>query len=168
MADLTSQDRLQPSLLDRLTDDEPFKKVESRDRRVLSARQLRDSALRDLGWLLNTGALSQVEDLEDYPNVRSSVLNFGIPDMAGSLVSSADIVEVERALRQAILDFEPRILPKSLKVRVETEEERMTTNAMVFHIDGELWGQPVPQRLYLKTELDLETGIVHLSDREGS
>ena len=42
MAELTSKERLQPSLLDRLTDDEPDKTQESRDQRVLSANRLRE------------------------------------------------------------------------------------------------------------------------------
>ena len=46
--------RLQPSLLDRLTDDEPHKSVESNDKRVLNKSQLRQCVLRDLAWLLNT------------------------------------------------------------------------------------------------------------------
>jgi type VI secretion system protein ImpF len=36
MADLAPAERLQPSLLDRLTDDEPDKRVEGRDRSVIS------------------------------------------------------------------------------------------------------------------------------------
>ena len=49
MADsLHPQDRLQPALLDRLTDDEPEKKQEPRESRVLSKKQLRQSVLRDL------------------------------------------------------------------------------------------------------------------------
>jgi type VI secretion system protein ImpF len=34
MAELTQKDRLQPSLLDRLTDDEPDKLQESREKRI--------------------------------------------------------------------------------------------------------------------------------------
>jgi len=51
MADLIPRERLQPSLLDRLTDNSPQATVESRDERVMSSRQLRKSVLRDLEWL---------------------------------------------------------------------------------------------------------------------
>jgi type VI secretion system protein ImpF len=37
-------------------------------------------------------------------------------------------------------------------------------NQVAFEIHGELWGQPLPERLYLKTELDLEAGDVKLYD----
>ena len=47
MAELTTRERLQPSLLDRLTDDAPQERVESRDKRVMSMRQLRTAVLRE-------------------------------------------------------------------------------------------------------------------------
>lgn len=165
MADLTSQDRLQPALLDRLTDEEPGQKLESRDRRVVSLRRLREGVLRDLAWLLNTGSLSQTEDLSAYPFVPASVLNFGIRDLAGTSLSGVDPTELERRLRQAILDFEPRILRRTLKVRAVTTSDPEHRNSIAFEIEGELWAQPVPLRLYLKSELDLEDGSITVTDR---
>ena len=40
MAESTSQERLLPFLLDRLVDEEPQSKVESRERRVISFKQV--------------------------------------------------------------------------------------------------------------------------------
>jgi type VI secretion system protein ImpF len=165
MADLTSQDRLQPALLDRLMDDEPQSRVESRDRRVISMRKLRECVLRDLSWLLNTGNLAQVEELDDFPHAVNSVLNYGVRDLAGLTVSSADPRDLEKRIRQAILDFEPRILRRTLKVRAVTPEDALHHNAIAFEIEGELWGQPMPVRLYLKSEVDLEDGTIQVIDR---
>ena len=165
MADLAPKERLQPSLLDRLTDNEPDRLRESRDKRVLSTRKLRESVLRDLGWLLNTANLASVEDLDDYPLVARSVLNFGLPSLAGAVASGLDLVGFERALRQAILDFEPRILPNTLKVRTVESGDQMNRNAVAFDIEGQLWAQPMPLRLYLRTELDLESGSFAVADR---
>ena len=162
MPELTQKERLQPSLLDRLADDEPQKKVESRDKRVLSFSKLKQSVIRDLEWLLNTGSLETTEDLSSNPQVRKSVLNFGIPDLTGTTTKNVDSTALERMLRQAILDFEPRILPGSLKVRVTSRDEH---NNIIFEIEGELWSQPAPERLYLKTILDLELGSVEVKDK---
>ena len=60
---LTPQDRLQPALLDRLTDDEPDKKLEPREHRVLSKSRLRQAVLRDLAWLFNATRLEADVDL---------------------------------------------------------------------------------------------------------
>lgn len=164
MAELTPKERLQPSLLDRLTDDEPGKQQESREKRVLSPRQLRQSVIRDLQWLLNCTDLTSVQDLAAYPQVIDSVVNYGLPDLAGKNISSLDEVTLERNLRKAILRFEPRILGHTLRIRVAVERDRMSHNAILFDIEGELWGQPMPQHLYLKTQVDLETGTFDVSE----
>jgi len=62
MAELTQKERLQPSLLDRLTDDEPHSQQEPRDKRVLSMHRLRESVLRDVSWLLNADSMESVVD----------------------------------------------------------------------------------------------------------
>jgi type VI secretion system protein ImpF len=155
MAELLPKERLQPSLLDRLSDDEPYKKVESRDQRVLSFQRLKRSVVRDLEWLLNAGCLESTLDLTDYPEVKRSVLNYGVPDLTGTTASNVDAATLERMLRHRILTFEPRLLSRSLKVRVTNKDEH---NTVIIEIEGELWSQPTPERLYLKTILDLELG----------
>jgi len=64
---LPPQERLQPALLDRLTDDEPDKKLEPREMRVLSKRKLRESVLRDLAWLFNSTKLETHQALSRLP-----------------------------------------------------------------------------------------------------
>ena len=160
MAELAPQERLQPSLLDRLTDNSPDTSAESRDRRVLSMRRLRQAVLRDLAWLLNTGYLETTQNFGAYPHARDSVLNYGMPDITGISVSSADTASLERAVRDAIVKFEPRISPESLAVTISRDETRMGRNSMVFAIEGQLWAEPTPMMLYLKTEVDLETGDI--------
>ncbi len=164
MAELTTQERLQPSLLDRLTDENPESKVEARQQRVMSIQKLRQCVLRDLAWLLNTGPLSQVEDLDAFPEVQRSVVNYGSPDLAGVSISGANVLAVEDAVRRAILHFEPRILKSTLRLRAVKDDEEMNGNALTFVIEGELWAQPVPLNLYLKTEVDLETGQVKITE----
>lgn len=165
MSDLIPRDRLQPALLDRLTDEEPDSKVESRDRRVISMPRLRECVLRDLTWLLNCSPLSQSEDLLDFPAAAESVIDFGIHDLAGVALSSVDPADLERSIRTAIALYEPRILRKSLKVRAITPEDPQHHNSLWFEIEGELWGQPLPTHLYLKSEVDLEDGSMIVVDR---
>lgn len=167
MAELLATERLQPSLLDRLTDDEPEKQVESREQRVLSMRRLRQCVLRDMSWLLNAVCLTATEKLDEHPEIAHSVLNYGIPDLSGHCLSGTDVPNIERKIRQALVDFEPRILKDTLKVKVTANESQFNHNAMTFDIEGDLWMQPLPLRLYLQTEIDLETGSVEVIDRNG-
>jgi type VI secretion system protein ImpF len=167
VAELIHRERLQPSLLDRLTDDEPGNPRESREQRDFSLSRLRETVLRDLAWLLNTTNLAAAQDLGAYPEVAGSVLNFGIPDLSGTTLSGTDPAALERTLRQAITDFEPRLIRHTLNVRLEVNEGQMTHHAMTFLIEGDLWAQPVPLRIYLKTEIDLEMGDVTVSPYTG-
>ena len=167
MPELTTGERLQPSLIDRLTDNDPLNPRESVDKRVMSLQQIRDAVQRDLASLLNAGCLATTDDLEEYPYAARSVLNYGIPDLSGMTVHGADTLVLERALHQAIVDFEPRILADSLRVRVVTDPEEMHRNAMVFEIEGKLWSQPMPLRLLWNTEVDLETGDVIVTEGSG-
>lgn len=167
MAELTPQERLQPSLLDRLTDDEPGRLVEGRDKRVMPAARLRESVIRDISWLLNCTHAEADRSLDDYPHVASSVLNYGIPDLAGALLADIDADELERRIRQAVLAFEPRLSAQTLRVRVRADTQRMDRRSLVFDIESEMWAQPLPLKLYLKTEVDLETGRLELMDAYG-
>jgi type VI secretion system protein ImpF len=164
MPELTHKERLQPSLLDRLTDDQPELQVESRDRRVMSQERLRASVLRDLTWLFNTTQLAALQDLAEYPEVAKSVLNYGLPDLAGHTVTSIDVPKLEQLLRQAIWHFEPRLIQRSVRVRLLVDANVMSHNSMSFAIEAELWSQPTPLQLYLRTEIDLEDGDVRVAE----
>ena len=159
MAELLPQDRLQPSLLDRLIDDEPDKPSEPPERRVLTLARLRECTLRDLNWLFNASQLASPAELERYPYVASSVVNYGLPAFSGATASSLELRAMEAALRQAILDFEPRLLRDSVRVKARNANpEEATHNRIAFDIECRLWAQPAPLALLLYSEFDLESG----------
>jgi type VI secretion system protein ImpF len=164
MAELTTQERLQPSLLDRLIDDEPDRTQESRERRVLSLPRLREAVLRDLAWLFNTTNLAVALDLGDYPEVARSVLNFGMPELTGTTVAGLDPLALERQVRECICNFEPRLGRQTLEVRVTHAPEESHHRALEFEIVGELLAKPIPLQLFLKTEVDLENGTAEIVD----
>jgi type VI secretion system protein ImpF len=163
------QDRLQPALLDRLTDEEPDKKLEPREARVLSRSRLRQSVLRDLAWLLNASRLEVSGEFAHLPHVRRSVLNYGLPSLSGRTASSLDVGELARALRDTIVAFEPRILPGTLQIKPALDPGSLDHhNVIGVEIRGELWAQPVPLEFLVRTEFDLETGKVQVKDLAGA
>jgi len=166
LAELTPRELLQPSLLDRLTDNHPERETDTLEERVMSLRRLKESVVRDLEWLLNTGALMASDELVEYPEIKRSVLNYGIPNLAGGWARTENSDTLERDLRQAILNFEPRILPGTLSVGVMVNEDEMSGNTIIFEIRGELWWQPLPERFYLRTTLDLELGRFRKDSKE--
>jgi type VI secretion system protein ImpF len=167
MAAVDMRNRLQPSLLDRLCDDQPGERVEAEDHRVMSRAQLRQAVLRDLAALFN--AVQPLGDrAEAWPQVAGSVLNFGLPALSGRLASTLDVSVLEGIIRQAIVRFEPRILAETLQVRaMEAASVLDTHNVIEFEIRGELWSHPVPLEILLRTQLDLEAGQVEVRDAAG-
>ncbi len=162
MAEQTPIERLQPCLLDRLTDDEPDKREESRAQRVVSHQKYRRGVLRDLEWLFNTSAYLTIEGMEtfklkDYPEAYRSVLNYGTRQLCG--MTGVDLDRLQEELGEAIRVFEPRISPRSLTIH--TNKER---NLVMFEIEGEMWANPLPEHLHVKTSVDLETGQCLLGD----
>ena len=165
MAEPLARDRLYPSLLDRLVDDEPGRATEPREARSVTLHRLRDNVLRDLNWLFN--ATQSTSDIADDELLRTSVLNFGLPALAGRPASQYDLAELSRVLREVILRFEPRILPHTLKVRAERSRGD-SHNVLGFRFEGQLWSQPVPLELYMRTEIDLESGLTRVQEAKPS
>jgi len=162
MAELTPLEKLQPCLLDRLTDDEPDKTEESRNQRVISVQRYKRGVLRDLEWLFNASAHLPVEGrrefrLSDYPEAEHSVINFGTHQLCGLIAPNMD--ELERELSEAIQFFEPRIINHTLTVKATIER-----NVVTFEMFGELWANPIPEKLFIKTNIDLESGQCNLGE----
>ncbi|MBL4764869.1 MAG: type VI secretion system baseplate subunit TssE [Colwellia sp.] len=162
MPELSQKERLQLSLLDRLSDDEPDKNSESREKRVISVSRLKKLVQRDLAWLLNSVAASANMDFSEYPEVAKSTLNYGIIDLSGTSSMVFSPKQIERELIKCIKHYEPRIIPKTLKVKITVAEKEMSSNTLSFEISGDLWAQPLPLQLFLKTEVDIENGSVTL------
>jgi type VI secretion system protein ImpF len=161
MATVRAQDRLQPALLDRLTDDDPESTVETNESRVITRTRLRELVLRDLAWLFNTTQPGATVDWRSAPLARDSVLNYGLPALSGITASTIDPLVLQTRVRQAILDHEPRILPHTLNVEVIVSDAQLDHhNQIGVRISGQLWAQPVPLELLLHTDIDLETGRV--------
>jgi type VI secretion system protein ImpF len=164
MGQWSLKERLQPSLLDRLTDTEPGKTKESSSQQSMSQTQFKAAVIRDLGWLLNSVALEVCEDLDNYPAVKRSVINYGLPDLSGHTSSTIDARSVEKAIREAIHLYEPRIIRNSLEVKVHSDPSAMAHNSLVFEIAGAVFGQPSPFQVVLKSELDLENSEFKLTE----
>ncbi|MGV2863948.1 type VI secretion system baseplate subunit TssE [Achromobacter sp. ESBL13] len=162
------RDRLQPSLLDRLMDNEPTRREEPRDSAMLTHEQLRAAVLRDLRWLLNTVNLQTSQDLSAHHQVATSTVNFGVRAMAGKRMSEIDWIDVEESIRHAISAFEPRILDSSVEVRCVTDTGTLEHhNVLSLEIRGMLWCVPHPLEFLFRTDIDLESGHMDLRDLGG-
>lgn len=162
---LNVRDKLQPSLLDRLIDDEPGKSQETVNQRLISHSTLRRHVLRDLQWLFNTINNEAQHDLTPFNQVRRSVLNFGVAPLAGQRMSDIEWHDIQRKLTEAIINFEPRILPQGLQVRCISDTRALNLhNVLSIEIKGRLWCVPYPLEFLFRTDVDLENGYFELKD----
>lgn len=172
MAEATNRERLLPFLLDRLTQENPQGRQESVSSRTWTLRQTHQAVVRDLGWLLNTACRPSFDGLEEFPLVNKSVLNYGMPDLCGRTASGTSAQELEKLITEVIERYEPRIQKRSLKIRVVEHAEGPSggpggrPNAVTLEIKADIWAQPMPDSLYLKTEVDLESGQCQLQDKQ--
>ena len=161
MADKTLSDRLQPSLLDRLTDPDPGNPKEGRDARVIDLVRLREIIQRDLSWLLNTHNISTMIDVEAHPNVARSVVNYGLQEISGEYSGPERAELIRRSIETAISVFEPRIIAGSVDVSIRPDD-RGGEMTVALDIRADMWAQPMPLELYLRSQVDLVSGEVEV------
>lgn len=153
-----SHAQLMPTLFDRLRDEHPTRASESPSAYTLRPAQVRDIVQRDLGCLLNTTNAEGLIDRERHPEAASSSLNFGVPPLAGGHLSEHRWADVERLVRRAIADYEPRLLPGTVSVRPLMKDGASdASNVLVFEIRAMVDLQPYPLELTVQTSVDLET-----------
>lgn len=150
--------RILPCFLDRLTDKYPKAKKESREFRVVNRKQYRASVARDLEYLFNN--LTRPGDglIGDYSYVKQSVVNYGVKNVSGEWSGTDANRQLIQAIKDAITKFEPRIIKNTLSIRKSELPGSRQKSKIHFEIEGELWAEPISEKLFIKTEIDLETG----------
>jgi type VI secretion system protein ImpF len=138
---------------------------------VVSARVLREAVRRDIEALFNTERFeafpllsdqeSETEptsqlDLEDFPEVRRSVINYGVPSFSGKSVRDFDREMLAREIKQVLVTFEPRLKESGTKVLVTLGDK---TQGLRIDIDAVLIMSPTPERMKLRTMINLDNGL---------
>lgn len=161
MADKTLSERLQPSLLDRLTDNEPGSLKETRNDRVIDVGRLREIVQRDLSWLLNTVDIHDEIDPETHPNVADSVVNYGLSGVSGNFSTEQRAEAIRQSIQNAIANFEPRIIDGSVDVTLSPDDNEAEMT-VALNIRADMWAQPMPLELFLRSKVDITTGEVSI------
>lgn len=157
-ADTGRRDGFLPTLLDRLIE------ATANNGQALSRRAYQETVVRDLRWLLNTVTPLPRAAIESCPHLANSVLNYGIPGTTGASMTEGELSDLASAIRQAIVTFEPRVLPESLSVNVIASRDAAIRSQLVFRINASFWFDPFPVELALLAQWDVENGLVSLKD----
>ncbi len=117
---------------------------------------------RELAWLLNTTNLEAVVDLEPYPEIRTSVLNYGVPDLAGKSQSPTAMRQRAQDMEASLRAFEPRLDPDTLSIQARSVSER--ENALTYLIRGNITAAATAIPMQLVSDIETDTGAVTLRD----
>jgi type VI secretion system protein ImpF len=145
---------------------------------VVSPAVLREAVRRDIEALFNTERfqsvplLSPIEaelatdiplELDDFPEARRSVVNFGVPSFSGRSARDFDREALAREIRAVLAVFEPRLKDGETKVTVTLGDKSM---GLKIEIDAVLVMTPTPERLKLRTTIDLDNGSARTELRD--
>ncbi|SAK88426.1 type VI secretion system lysozyme-like protein [Caballeronia calidae] len=157
---------LLPTLIDRLRDDAPYRQTEAPEEYAMTRAQIRDIIQRDLAYLLNAANLEDQIDRERYPLAAASTVNFGVPALAGAFMASREWAHIEAIVKQAIKDFEPRLIADSLSIVPLQDKAKLGRHAhLTFEIRGLIRMDPYPLEFLVQSTLDLETSRLHATSQ---
>lgn len=155
MAGLTNDNRLLPSVLDRLIDLEPTVKSELPDSRTQVLQAMKASVGRDLQNLLNTRcrATSWPDGLEE---LSESLVAYGVPDCVGITTGSREQQEnLRQMIRAAVERFEPRLMNVVVTL---AEGKDPADRTLRFRINALLKVDPAPEMVAYDSCLDTSNG----------
>lgn len=151
MARPDKKKNLRPSVLDRLIDDDPTNRVENDSGQHQKLKELRNSVRRDLESLFNT-RVRHIEPVDKYSQIKQSILNYGLPDLATVNLSNIEKRrEFVRQLERLILEYEPRF--KSVNV-IYLENPDSSERMVRFRIDATLYADPSPEVVVFDSVLE--------------
>lgn len=132
-------------------------------RRSLSDSMLKALLAEDLAALLNTIDLESAapELVEDLPHVRQSILNYGMRDLSDKTIDETVRLDgIRHELEAALKRFEPRLLPRTM--RVERDEENENDLSIRFIVRCDMRADPVPTSVEFVTEVELDSGEIKI------
>ncbi len=133
----------------------------SASRAPISESELRKLVNADLVALLNTTNLESAEDLSSAPEVRTSILNFGFPDLTRRSIDENEVNGIAREIETALRVFEPRLKRDSIKARRD-ETVMADTLRVRFLVSAELRAYPVNVPAEFVAEVEVDSGKVKI------
>ncbi len=150
-----SQDRLQPSLLDRLIDLDPDLETDPAHTKAESMAGLRAALRRDLEMLLNTRCCP-VSPPDSLPELKDSLVQLGVEDFfSASLVTTRQREMFAASLQARIAAFEPRLQDLSVTLIADPVPEK---RSLRLRITARYRARPGQPPLIFETRMDPVAG----------
>jgi type VI secretion system protein ImpF len=130
-------------------------------RTPISESVLRREVARDLDSLMNTIALESAEDLTGFDQVRKSILNYGLPDIAHRSIDEHTVGDIQDEIKTALMNYEPRLARDSIRasrdMAVGVEELKVR-----FVVQAELHCEPVNVPVEFVADIEFDGGGIQI------
>ena len=157
---------VQPSVLDRLTDEDPRSSADPRVSYMESLRQFKVGVQRDLEWLLNTRRTPTAAPVE-LTELSRSVYNYGVPDIT-SLSSDSPQARAQllRDVEATLVTFEPRLT--NVQISMVEQEGEAHRRELRFVVEATLRLDPTPEQVVFDTVLHFSSGQIEVAGGSGA
>jgi type VI secretion system protein ImpF len=91
-------------------------------------------------------------------------VNFGVPPLAGAFTATRKWEDIEKIIRTAISEFEPRLISDSLSIApLAGVDADVHYNVLAFEIRCMIRMDPYPLEFMVQSSLDLETSQLNVT-----
>lgn len=134
-----------------------------RQRVPITERILRAEVSHDLESLMNCISLDSTVDLEAFPRVRKSILNFGFPDIANRTVDELQGADLDREIETVIRLYEPRLVADTVRVARDQGIDSMTELKIRYVVNGDLSCEPLNVPVEFVAQVEVTTGKIQIA-----
>jgi type VI secretion system protein ImpF len=125
-------------------------------RTPIDERELKAEVERDVDALMNHVAIDSTIDLEAFPHVRRSILNFGFPDIAHRSLDELESRDLDGEIVAVLRQYEPRLIPGTIHVTRDRSPE--ANSELRYIVDGHLLCQPLNVPIEFLAKFEATTG----------
>ena len=134
----------------------------SMPRRIGNDQALREDLSEDLVTLLNTVSLASAVDLDAFPFVAKSIVNFGLADLASKTADTAVLDKVGEELQAALKNFEPRLAAETISIERDTAVDS-TELKVRFLIHADMRASPIDVPVDFVADIEIDSAKMKVS-----
>ena len=131
-------------------------------RAPITETMLRREVAHDLEALMNTIALESAEDLRDFDQVRKSILNYGLPDIAHRSIDESAVDDIKTEIETVLVNYEPRLARDTIHaardVTVDANELKVR-----FVVQADLRCEPVDIPVEFVADLEVDSSAIQIN-----
>lgn len=133
-------------------------------RSAISEASLQKFVADDLETLLNAVAFGSSTDIDEFGQVQTSILNFGLPDIVHRSIDETTVADVGGEIRTALISYEPRLVQDTIEIRRDIDADA-TALKIRFVVKADLSCDPVNVPVEFVAEVERQTGNLKVQRR---